>query len=145
MFHNWQVLNWQLKCCNWQVCSTIGKCCQDGGLRDLCFESGVIAEGSFAGVLDGRRYNRCVRLHKFMYEALMRLAWQGFRTSIEENQKESKKIVDNFFSETADLYDDICEDQFLKQMTSTSSVDFIHLFDKYMKFLGHENGKLSEF
>ena len=59
--------------------SIIGKCFQDAGLRDLCVESGVIAEGSVAGVLDGRRYNRGVRLHKLMYEALVRLAQQGFR------------------------------------------------------------------
>ena len=30
-------------------------------------------------------------------------------------------------------------------MTSTSSVDFVKLFDKYMEFLRHENGKLSKF
>ena len=36
--------------------SIIGKRFQDAGLRDLCVESGVIAEGSVAGVLDGRRY-----------------------------------------------------------------------------------------
>ena len=48
---------------------------QDAGLRDLCVESGAIVEGSVAGVFDGRRYNRGVRLHNIMYEALMRLAW----------------------------------------------------------------------
>ena len=57
--------------------SIIGKRFQDAGLRDLCVESGVIAEGSVAGVLDGRRYNRGVRLHKIMHEALIRLALQG--------------------------------------------------------------------
>ena len=36
--------------------SIIGKRFQDAGLRELCVESGVIAEGSVAGVLDGRRY-----------------------------------------------------------------------------------------
>ena len=53
--------------------SIIGKRFQDAGLKDFCVESGVIAEGSVAGVLDGRRNNRGVRLHK----AFMRLAWQG--------------------------------------------------------------------
>ena len=125
--------------------SIIGKCFQDAGLRELCVESGVIAEGSVAGVLDGRRYNRGVRLHKIMYEALMRLAWQGFVAWIEENHKESKTTVDSFFSEIGELYDDICETQFKKHMTSTSSVDFVKLFDKYMEFLRHENGKLSKF
>ena len=29
----------------------------------------MIADGSIAGVMDGRRYNRAVRLHKLVYEA----------------------------------------------------------------------------
>ena len=33
--------------------SIIGKQFQDAGLRDLCVESGAIAEGSVAGVLEG--------------------------------------------------------------------------------------------
>ena len=57
--------------------SIIGKRFQDAGLRDLCVESGAIVEGSVAGVLDGRRYNRGVRLHKIMHEALMRLELKG--------------------------------------------------------------------
>ena len=57
--------------------SIIGKRFQNGGFRDLCVESGAIVEGSVAGVLDGRRYNRGVRLDNIMHEALMRLAWQG--------------------------------------------------------------------
>ena len=57
--------------------SIIGKRFQDAGLRDLSVESGAIAEGSVAGVLDGRRYNCGVRLHKIMHEARMRLALQG--------------------------------------------------------------------
>ena len=125
--------------------SIIGKRFQDAGLRDLCVESGVIAEGSVAGVLDGRRYNRGVRIHKIMYEALMRLARQGFVAWIEENHKESKTTVDSFFSEIGELYDDICETQFKKHMTSTSSVGFVKPFDKYMEFLRHENCKLSKF
>ena len=52
--------------------SIIGKRFQDAVLRDLCVGSDVIAEGSVAEVLDGRRFNRGVRLHKLMYEALMR-------------------------------------------------------------------------
>ena len=67
------------------------------------------------------------------------------RAWIEENHKESKATVDTFFSEIGELYDDICETQFKKHMTSTSSVDFVKLFDKYMEFLRQENGKLSKF
>ena len=64
--------------------SIIGKRFQDAGLRDICTESGVIAEGSVSGVLDGRRYNRGVRFHKLMYETLQGLAWKGFQSWIEK-------------------------------------------------------------
>ena len=42
--------------------ATIGKSFQGAGLRDLCIESGVIAEGSVSGVMEGRKYNRAIRL-----------------------------------------------------------------------------------
>ena len=45
----------------------IGKRFQDAGLRDVITESGVISEGSVFGV---RTYNRAIRFHKLMYEAL---------------------------------------------------------------------------
>ena len=47
--------------------SVIGKRFQDGGLRDVMIKSGVISEGSVFGV---RTYNRAIRFHKLMYEAL---------------------------------------------------------------------------
>ena len=60
--------------------SILGKRFQDADLSDICIEAGMIAEGSASGVLDGRRYNRAVRFHKLMYEALQRLAWEGFQS-----------------------------------------------------------------
>ena len=64
---------------------------------------------------------------------------------IEENQKDSKTTIDSFFSAIGKLYGEICKTQFKRHMTSTSSVDFVNLFDKYIEFLRHENGKLSKF
>ena len=89
--------------------SITGKRFKDTGLLDLCLESGVIAEGSVAEVQQGRRFNSWVRLHKLEHEALMRLAWRGFRSWIEENYKQSKSIVESLFGEIGDLYDDICK------------------------------------
>ena len=51
----------------------MGKRVGNAGLRDVPIESGLIADGSISGVLDGRKYNRAIRLNKLMYEALMRL------------------------------------------------------------------------
>ena len=69
--------------CN--LLSTIGKRFQDAGLRDLCVESGVIAEGSITAVMEGRKYNSAVKFHKIVYEAMMRLAWKGFLPWIQVN------------------------------------------------------------
>ena len=42
----------------------LGKRFADAGLRDILIESVVIAEGSAEAVLDGRHYNRAMRVHK---------------------------------------------------------------------------------
>lgn len=65
----------------------LGKRFQDAGLRDRSIESGIVAEGSVSGVLDGKMYNRAVRLHKNIYEALMILAWSEFIQWIEDLQQ----------------------------------------------------------
>ena len=51
--------------------AVIDKRFEEAGLRDAAIESGIIAEGSVGSVLDGKQYNRGVRLHKIIYEALM--------------------------------------------------------------------------
>ena len=58
--------------------SSIGKRFCDAGLKDICIEAGIVAEGSINGVIDGKQYNRATRVHKCIYEALMRLAWAEF-------------------------------------------------------------------
>ena len=58
--------------------STIGERFQDAGVKDICIESGIVAEGSISGVIDGKHYNRAVRVYKSIYEALMRLACEEF-------------------------------------------------------------------
>ena len=61
----------------------IGKHFQDAGLRDLCIECGIISEGSIAGVLEGRYYNRVVWTHKLLYEPFVRLACNCFLSGVE--------------------------------------------------------------
>ena len=54
--------------CN--LLAVIGKRFGDAGLRDVAIEFDIIAEGSVGSVVDGKQYNRVVRLHKIIYEAL---------------------------------------------------------------------------
>lgn len=44
--------------------AAIGKRFGDAGLADILIESGVVGSGSVAGVLEGKHYNRAVRMHK---------------------------------------------------------------------------------
>ena len=79
--------------CN--MMGTIGKRFQDAGLRDLAVESGVTAEGSITAVLEERHYNRSLRLHKLVYEALLRLASKGFFLWMEENHQNDMPELNN--------------------------------------------------
>ena len=124
---------------------TIGKRFQDAGLRDLCIESGVVAEDSIAGVMGGRRYNRAVLLHTLVYEAFTRLAWKGFRSWLEATHADDVVHMD----ETLRIIDNLCEDvsqASLKQFINNSSCTCImELFGVYIEFLRCGNGNLSTF
>ena len=62
----------------------------------MIIESGVIAQGSVSDVLEGRTYNRAIRFHKLIFEALNTLAWMGFNSWTDEHHK-GKKALDEFF------------------------------------------------
>lgn len=124
--------------------SILRKRFQDAGLRDICIESGVLAEGSVSGVLDGRRYNRSVRFHKLMYEALQRLAWKGFQSWV-ENFPVKNLSVQQFFNGLIPLYNNLCQREFDAVMKSQLYSEFILLYDKYLDHLRNSNGKLSSF
>ncbi|KAG1659941.1 Choline O-acetyltransferase [Nymphon striatum] len=88
--------------------SIIGKLFRDAGLRDLAVESGVIGEGSIDKVLDGKQYNRGVRLHKITYEALMRLVWKGFLEWLENNHSTDLPHLDETFRVVMAMHGDTC-------------------------------------
>jgi len=129
--------------CN--LLSTIGKRFQDAGLRDLCVESGVIAEGSIAGVMEGRKYNRGVRLHKLVYEALMRLAWKGFLPWLEENHIADLRHLEETLTSISNFCDNICQMSFKEVLENTSCVRTMELFQVYLNYLRDGNGDLSAF
>ena len=123
----------------------IGKRFQDAGLRDLCVESQVIAEGSVSRVMEGGKYNRTLRLHKLVYEALMRQVWSGFQKWAAEKHDEKMSLVDEMFSGLQSLRDNVCKFEFQKKLCKNSFAEVAKLFERYMSFLRCENGKLSEF
>eukprot|EP00117_Sycon_ciliatum_P011697 scpid10404/ scgid5699/ len=58
--------------------AVIGKRFRDAGLLDVLIESGISGHASASAALDGKQYNRAVRFHKVVGEALERIRWKEF-------------------------------------------------------------------
>ena len=123
--------------CN--LLSIIGKRFQDAGLRDMCVESGVVAEGSVAGVMEGRKYNRAVRLHKVVYEALMRLAWKGFLPWLHVNYPAEHHQVDVTLERVASIHGDINQAELSELVESAAFIRTMELFQAYLEFLRNQH------
>ena len=123
--------------------SIIGKRFKDAGLKDLLVETSVIAEGSVSAVLEGRMYNRGVRAHKLLYEALLRIAWKRFIPWVRTN------YPNQFYSiqHALELIADTCEEIGPRTSNDTLHSDTYHtavdLFDKFLNVLRNESGPLS--
>lgn len=68
--------------------STIGKRFELSGLEDILVESELVAMGSLKGVLSGHNYNRSLRSHKILYEALSRLQLIDYLDSIDSDERD---------------------------------------------------------
>ena len=60
------------------IVGLIGKKYLHSGLDDLLIESGVYAARTTAALMKGKSYNRGVRAHKLVSEAMFRLMWSAF-------------------------------------------------------------------
>lgn len=69
--------------------SVIGKHFQDSGIEDLLIESGTYGPNTASSLLHGKTFNRGVRGHKLLMEAMLRLQWKAF-TEWHANQFEDE-------------------------------------------------------
>lgn len=69
----------------------IGKKYRDSGIEDLLIESGVYAAGSTSLLMKGKSFNRGIRAHKLLSEAMFHLIWMAF---IEWYSKSGNCITD---------------------------------------------------
>ena len=121
----------------------IGQRFEDAGLRDLAVESGIVAEGSITSVLSGKQYNRGVRLHKLLYEALLRLAWKGFYSWLEERQTPYRIHCGEMNRLITELREDTCQEEFQRVLQHPSTVFMLQLFNTFLDHLKTTNGKTS--
>ena len=114
----------------------IGKRFQNSGLEDILIEAEVVAQGSVSGVLSGHHYNRSVRVHKFMFEALSRMRLKSFIDSCSNDEKFNVLQVAQDLSTiepTAKIYDVMGQD------------DFRIVMDMYYKFVEKERSEKPTF
>ena len=90
--------------------------------------SGVIAEGSVAGVMDGRKYNRAIRLHKLVYEALMRHAWKGFLPWLELKHAGEVHHFNKAMKSIASLQDGVSQAVFQELLECESCIHILQLY-----------------
>ena len=71
------------------ICSifgALGKKMKGSGLSEIVIEAGVCASGSLDKVMSGKHFNRALRVHKVMLEALERLLLEKFEQSLPQTE-----------------------------------------------------------
>ena len=70
----------------------MGKMMAGSGFEELIIEAGICASGSINKVIAGKHYNRVMRTHQLMLDALERLLLQAYMATFEkENDTVAEK------------------------------------------------------
>ena len=107
----------------------IGRRFQDAGLRNTCIESGIIAEGSVHGMLEGRMYSRAVRFHTIIYEALLHLAWKGFITWLEAHHPNQMHSVSALYDQISEAREEMSQPEFDELLSSDGLAESLILWN----------------
>jgi hypothetical protein len=62
----------------------IGQCYEESGLDDILIEAGLYGSSTVNRIIKGKSYNRAIRAHKLMFEAMMHLRWAAFCTWVKD-------------------------------------------------------------
>ena len=94
----------------------IGKLMRGSGFEDIVTESGICASGSMEGVLTGKHYNRAIRVHSVVMEALERLLFRSFtqRTEISKLVGDAKEAIKRLSPESGEYTDIMTSDSFIE-------------------------------
>lgn len=122
--------------------AVLGKRFRDAGLCDLLTESGVLAAGSVASVLDGKHYNHGVCVHKVVWEALSRLQWRQFESFLEGDGYGCYISFQQLLQALSDLRANPCKQKFAGL---TASPNLTALHSAYAGFCKQNHGPLFMF
>ena len=83
------------------------------GLKELLIESGVFGEGAASQVMSGKNYNKGVRAHKLVSQAI----WREILPKLQEFiSKEDPELAEFLLckNDVTDLYDILCSPRFIR-------------------------------
>ena len=83
--------------------------------------------------------------HKYVYEALLRLAMKGFPAWSDEHHRSGRDEYDSAMLLLETFKDDICKEGIEDLMDDASFVNTVDLLSSYLTFLREDNGPLSTF
>ena len=121
----------------------IGKRFGDAGLADVLVESNIVAAGSINGVIDGTHYNRAVRAHKIMYEALFRLQWELFTNWLQEK---NFTFIPHDFDVTLEAINKLMEVTSREGIIALNTCDSTkRIYSLFIDFCREDRGKMFRF
>jgi hypothetical protein len=95
-------------------------------LEDIMIESEIIASGCVKGILSGKHYNRAMRIHKLLYEAMERLCLEAFVKSLTTEKKAKLDSLEVILTEDPNL------DAFLENCSSHGVNKVKEMYDKFV-------------
>jgi len=93
---------------------------------------------SISGVIDGHRYNRGVKLHKLLYEALLRLVWKGFYPWLEHNHQEDFIHLEATLQAVDNLCEEISQTRFEGTLKQDSCQRILTRFNEFLSYYDDE-------
>lgn len=93
----------------------------------MFIESGLISEGSIKGVMSGKHYNRSIRCHKVLYEALQQLRIESFLDTLDVSTQEE------VFSISSSLKEAYLEGRLEKYTQNSAFKKLILSYEKYIE------------
>ena len=120
--------------------AVIGKRFADSGLRELLVDGKVVSSGSVNAVLDGKHYNRAVRAHLTLAEALEQFRWRQFEEMLAVTDCDIG--LDDLEPSVRNLRDDLSRES-IDKLTGLEQFQAVH--DAYAAFCSSDHGPMFQF
>ena len=90
--------------------------------------------------MEGRKYNRAVRLHKLVYEAFLRHVWKGFLSWLESTNNDDMVHLEEFLRALDIFSKDISQNGLEQILKNPSYICILNHLDKYIDVLRSSSG-----